>query len=273
MNDCYYQVDPSLHIFVFCAATCMHRTVISPVKRSTFESATLSEALNRPLKSVASLGVLRPLALAPSQCTSPSDTARIVQIRHTTLITLETTHGTQRKDPLLLRLAHFFFFYLVALSTSRIMDSRTDDSSLNGSSEGSCKSIPTGSQSTTEGFVQQYRQCLWPACSIVSVLSARCLLIEQSFHYPVHLYISQIVAMGVFALCLHSCRRKSIVPNERARWGRFSAQATQLMAATYCLVAMAMFCALQSIMHFTNLPVLIMLTVRKIRLQRLASLY
>lgn len=73
MNDCYYQVDPSLHIFVFCAATCMHRTVISPVKRSTFESATLSEALNRPLKSVASLGVLRPLALAPSQGTSPSE--------------------------------------------------------------------------------------------------------------------------------------------------------------------------------------------------------
>lgn len=32
------------------------------------------------------------------------------------------------------------------------------------------------------------------------------------------------------------------------------------MAATYCLVAMAMFCALQAILHFTNLPILIMLT-------------
>lgn len=166
------------------------------------------------------------------------------------LFTLKTPHGTGTRRK----------------ATPRIMDSQADDISSNWSALRSFQSQSTSTQSTAETLIQRYRQCIWPISSIASVLSARCLLIERSFHYPVHLYISQIVVTGAFSLFLHASRRHFVVPNKKTRWSR---QATQLMAATYCLVAMAMFCALQAILHFTNLPILIMLTVRTRRSQSL----
>lgn len=137
------------------------------------------------------------------------------------------------------------------------MDSQTDDISPNSDSEGPSQVKSANPQSTIESLLQRYGYCIWPACSIVSVISARCLLIEQGFHYPVHLYIYQIVVTAAFSLFLHTSRRNFIFPNEKKLWSMRSAQ---LMAATYLLLAMAMFCALQAILHFTNLPILIMLT-------------
>ena len=112
--------------------------------------------------------------------------------------------------------------------------------------------------------LQDHRWPIWLICSAVSLLSTRHLLIEQYLHYPLQLYINQLIATAAISLCLHSWprSRKDQGAGEQERWVKTSRRGRSLVISVqYFAMAQSLICTMQAVLHFTNLPALVMLTV------------
>jgi hypothetical protein len=103
----------------------------------------------------------------------------------------------------------------------------------------------------------------WLVCASIAVLSARHLLVERNLHYPLQLYFAQLAVSALFAL-RPFWSRKDAQPSFRER-PEARASATRgvvLLVTAMGLGSVATICALQAILHVTNLPTLILMTVR-----------
>jgi hypothetical protein len=102
---------------------------------------------------------------------------------------------------------------------------------------------------------------VWIVCAITSLLTTRNLLIEKNLHYPLQLYISQIAATAIIALCLYSWRRKIQGSDGQGRQKTRSILGTAMVVALHCLESLSMWCVMQAVMHTANLPLLPMMVV------------
>ena len=125
---------------------------------------------------------------------------------------------------------------------------------------------PRGLLQIIHDTIQGHQQPIWLLFAAVSLLSARHLLIEKNVHYPVQLYLHQIVATAIIALVLHLRQRRTHVAKNHESWAMPSAGETLPVASAHSFAAMSIFCTLQATLHFTNLPTLVMLTVSVLRL-------
>jgi hypothetical protein len=117
--------------------------------------------------------------------------------------------------------------------------------------------------------LQDYRQLAWLLCATTSLLTTRHLLIEENFHYPLQLYISQISATAIVTLGLHPWRRKTREISGQERHSNRSWRQTVILAAAHCLEALSAYCTLQAVLHTANLPLLCMLIVSGPTIRRL----
>lgn len=107
------------------------------------------------------------------------------------------------------------------------------------------------------------RQLMWVACASTSLLTTRHLVVERNVHYPQRLYFNQLAVTGLLALrpCVgwgHIQR-----PFRRKLWPwRSMTRGTALVSASVCFMYVSAICFLQAVLHFYNLPVLAMITVR-----------
>ena len=118
-----------------------------------------------------------------------------------------------------------------------------------------------GFRHTVYNIFQEHRWPLWLVCATVALLSARQLLIERNLHYPLQLYINQLLAAATITICLFCWRRPAQAASEQQRRTSSTIMAHFLLAITQCFVALSMIFTMQAILHFTNLPVLVMMTV------------
>ncbi|KAF1924465.1 uncharacterized protein M421DRAFT_72346 [Didymella exigua CBS 183.55] len=116
--------------------------------------------------------------------------------------------------------------------------------------------------STSSSIFVVHRRLVWLVCTSISLLSARHLLVEQNLHYPLQLYFGQLVITAFVALqpCwtwpeTQEPFRERPESRSSATWG------TILFLTSMCLTALSTICALQAILHFQNLPTLIMMTM------------
>lgn len=123
----------------------------------------------------------------------------------------------------------------------------------------------SGRLSATYDAARIQRQLLWAVCACISLLSSRHLVVERNIHYPQRLYFNQLAVTGITALrpCLgwgHVQRpfRRTLRP-----W-RSMTKGTALVTASVCSMYVSTICFLQAVLHFYNLPVLVMITVRVI---------
>lgn len=107
------------------------------------------------------------------------------------------------------------------------------------------------------------KRILWLICATMSLLSARHLLVERNFHYPLQLYFIQLAVASLFAI--PSCWTRQAIRQpfrESLEAPRFLTLETGLHLISTCIVSLSTICVLQAILHFQNLPTLIMMTVR-----------
>jgi peptidoglycan/LPS O-acetylase OafA/YrhL len=112
-------------------------------------------------------------------------------------------------------------------------------------------------------IVHNHRRLIWVICASISLLSARHLLVEQNIHYPLQLYFNQLIVAGLITLWPYrrwqdtrELFRKRSQSRRPITWG------TVLLAVSMCFMSLSIICTLQAILHFQNLPTLVMMTVR-----------
>ncbi|KAH8725035.1 hypothetical protein GQ44DRAFT_707671, partial [Phaeosphaeriaceae sp. PMI808] len=103
-----------------------------------------------------------------------------------------------------------------------------------------------------------YKRIVWLLCATLSLLSARYLLVESNIHYPLQLYFSQLAVTGLVALLPWQGTKG--LGHERSKPQRAMAWGTMYSTASICFMALSTICALQAILHFNNLPTLVMIT-------------
>ena len=114
------------------------------------------------------------------------------------------------------------------------------------------------------------KRFIWVICASISMLSARHILVEENIHYPLQLYFNQLAVIGLMAL--RSCFgwrdiQKSFRGSSQS-W-RFMTRGTVLITASMCFMSLSTICTLQAILHFHNLPTLVMMILRWIRVCRI----
>lgn len=120
--------------------------------------------------------------------------------------------------------------------------------------------------------VRAYKRFLWVVCASISMLSARHILVEQNIHYPLQLYFNQLAVIGLMAL--RSCfgwRDIRNLSRENPQPWRLMTRGTVLLTASMCFTSLSTICTLQAILHFHNLPTVVMMIVRRIRVYRILS--
>lgn len=113
--------------------------------------------------------------------------------------------------------------------------------------------------------LQSWASChprfIWTLCVIASLLSSRYLLVESNFHYPTLLYLAQLlVATAILVFHAPRWEVQHDGKQNRQRMGAIHAP-TLLIFGSMCFTATSMLCVWQAVLHFTNLPVLVMLIV------------
>ncbi len=123
-----------------------------------------------------------------------------------------------------------------------------------------------GSQSVVSSALRVHRPLVWVICATVSLLSARHLLVERNMHYPLQLYFNQLFLTAVFAWRPRQAWRRvqKLRRGESQLW-RLMMRGIALLTASVCFTSLSTICILQATLHFYNLPVLAMITVRRIR--------
>jgi hypothetical protein len=102
----------------------------------------------------------------------------------------------------------------------------------------------------------------WLVCASIAVLSARHLLVERNLHYPLQLYFAQLAVSALFALRPFWSRKDAQASFRERPEARASAtRGVVLLLTAMCLGSLSTVCALQAILHVTNLPTLILMTV------------
>jgi hypothetical protein len=108
-----------------------------------------------------------------------------------------------------------------------------------------------------------HRRFIWVIFASISLLSARHLLVEQNIHFPLQLYFNQLGVAGLIALwpCFRWQDTQKLFHGWSRPW-RPMTRGTILIIASMCISSLSTICTLQAILHFHNLPTLIMMTVR-----------
>lgn len=120
---------------------------------------------------------------------------------------------------------------------------------------------PRGFRTTIQNIVKENHRLVWLVCASISLLSTRNLLVENNVHYPLQLYTIAFVTATAYVLCLHRFTGVAQGTGEVEERRKTTVPGTLLVAVAQCLAASSMLCMMQAILHFTNLPVLVMLTV------------
>lgn len=119
--------------------------------------------------------------------------------------------------------------------------------------------IPSrGRLSTLRRHTQQYSRPIWTISAINALLSARHLLVEANFHYPVVIYIAQIVVAAVVVGIHHAVTLRDA---QAKSWRSLGKPGAVLGMSAMCCAAFSMMCMLQALLHYKNLPALVMLAV------------
>jgi hypothetical protein len=108
-----------------------------------------------------------------------------------------------------------------------------------------------------------YGRPLWVFCTTVSLLSARYLLVEQNVHYPLQLYFNQLFVACLMILWRY--RRSDDTQElfvERPKFWRPITWGAVMISLSLGFKSLSTICVLQAILHFQNLPTLVMMTVR-----------
>lgn len=121
----------------------------------------------------------------------------------------------------------------------------------------------SGRLNPAHGTARIQRHLMWMVCVSASLLSTRHLLVERNMHYPQRLYFNQLAVTSLLALrpffgwgIIQRPFRRKLRP-----W-RSRNRGTTLITASVCFMYLSTMCLLQAILHFYNLPVLAMITVR-----------
>jgi hypothetical protein len=102
---------------------------------------------------------------------------------------------------------------------------------------------------------------IWLISASTSLLSARYLLIETNFHYPLLLYVTHLLFMSAVVLKQCSWRRQAQESEYQNSRRSRTVLGTLIVSATVCLTAVSTSFMFQAILHFRNFPTLLMLTV------------
>jgi uncharacterized membrane protein len=110
-------------------------------------------------------------------------------------------------------------------------------------------------------WMRASHRVIWVLSAIISLLSARYILVESNFHYPPLLYLAQLIVTAIVAIVRHlqlSDKENAVAETSRrssSRWGPF------ISICALCVSAVSMLLMLQAILYNENLPTLIMLVV------------
>jgi hypothetical protein len=109
-------------------------------------------------------------------------------------------------------------------------------------------------------WASRHASLVWTACTCISLLSARHLLVESNFHHPVLVYLAQLCTTTTVVILHTPWRRKRHESNTQSSVAGIRPGKCIVFAAMGC-TALAMFFMLQAVLHFGNLPTVIMLLV------------
>jgi hypothetical protein len=109
---------------------------------------------------------------------------------------------------------------------------------------------------------------LWVVFASTSLLSARHILVESNFHYPVLVYLAQLFMTTIVVTIQIPWRDKARRHSSGRPSPRRIRRGTLLALGAVSFTALSMLCMLQAILHFTNLPTLVMLVVSRLSCQR-----
>jgi hypothetical protein len=105
----------------------------------------------------------------------------------------------------------------------------------------------------------------WALCAAVSVLSSKCLLLDIGFHYPYHLHLLQLSTVLIARLL------QLVLTPPKLRRTLSTSASTRALQSTILhagIMAASSICIGQAILHFRNLPTVVMLSVRIYPVQR-----
>jgi hypothetical protein len=111
-------------------------------------------------------------------------------------------------------------------------------------------------------WIQCQTRLIWTLSSLISLISARQLLVESNFHYPILLYLAQLLAATIVAVTQHSWCRHPQDADDETSWRICVRRGWFMTIGGSCFTAISMACILQAILHNQNLPTLMMLIVR-----------
>jgi hypothetical protein len=111
----------------------------------------------------------------------------------------------------------------------------------------------------------RHRRCIWTVSAAIALLTARHLLVELNFHYPLLLYLAQLVVATIVTMIQHSWPRKHRDVGREGIENSCIRPGTLLGIGAMSFSALSMVCMLQAVMHSKNLPTLVMLTVGVLR--------
>lgn len=117
----------------------------------------------------------------------------------------------------------------------------------------------------TRTTMQMYSRCLWIVSVSISLLSARYLLVELNFHYPLLLFCAQLGMTTCFAAANSLLRwsrqhnNQSTVNTTPSR--KRSIRGILLSSTAVCFDAFSMVGLSQAALHYYNLSTLVMLFV------------
>ncbi|KAF2129832.1 hypothetical protein P153DRAFT_315118 [Dothidotthia symphoricarpi CBS 119687] len=115
---------------------------------------------------------------------------------------------------------------------------------------------PYGLQSVRHLSKGSWR-ALWTLFASTSLLSSRHALVEKNIHYPLQLNFNHLVATGLISwLFLQPDNTLDIHPKPKKPMTR----KTALVAFAMSLMSISAICTQQAILHFQNLPTLVMIT-------------
>lgn len=123
-----------------------------------------------------------------------------------------------------------------------------------------------GPRSVTCSAIRVHKPFIWVICASISLLSARHLLVEQNIHYPLQLYFNQLAVTAIMALRPRlGWRYVQKLFRGESQLCRSMTRGTALLVASVCSTSLSTICILQATLHFYNLPTLVMISVRYIR--------
>jgi hypothetical protein len=118
-----------------------------------------------------------------------------------------------------------------------------------------------GTHNVSPAWTRGYCRVIWVFSAIASLLSARYILVEFNFHYPLLLYLAQISVTALVLLFYHP-RLVDIQDGDTEVSASSSSRRGSLLAVCAMYIsALSVILLLQAILRNDNLPTLAMLIV------------